>query len=368
MEKGVGPQAATEMADASMSLRLPFPAARARILGSGAAFPSCWAPDGTRIDRIETGWLLAQLTPELPDERRQGVLAHLEGNLGVGYRSWSRFMGVPPQEAEEDSATLGIAAARAALRDAGVPAQALGFIVFATSTPPRWTSPMSARVAGVLEARCGFFDVRSGCASGLYALAIGSFLAAASQRPVLVIGSDTFSKTVSRAERLLALSIGDGAGALVLGPAEGEVGMLGAFFGGDGSLHNAVTVPAALPPQTFEPAAWHLCGEPERFAAAAEKALGLALCDAVACAPEKPQLHLVHAGQRSICQRVSTAAGGAARLWLETLAQHGNLGAASIAVALHETRRAGVLHPGTVAALASVGGGVSWGGLIWSAS
>ena len=146
--------------------RLPFAPARARILGSGAAFPTCTLPDGERMDRIETAWLMSKLAPELSGPRLAMVLEHLDHGLGVNARSWAHWITSPHGEGEEDSFTLGVAAARAALADAGIDAADLGMIVLATSTSPRWTSPLSARVAGALGARCGFLHLRSGCSSG----------------------------------------------------------------------------------------------------------------------------------------------------------------------------------------------------------
>src|SRR5262245_25968363 len=102
------------MTDDLTSHKLPFPAARARILGSGSAFPSCTIPGGERIASIETRWLLSHLAPGLPDERRAAMLEHFDEALGVHARSWAHWMTAPHTDSEEDSGTLGVAAARAA--------------------------------------------------------------------------------------------------------------------------------------------------------------------------------------------------------------------------------------------------------------
>lgn len=348
-----------------MSPHVPW-AASVEIAGTGVAFPTCVGPQGERLDRIETSMLLKALAPELPEARREALLAHVESTVGIRARAWSRWLGAEPQADEADGASLAREAAERALAQAGVHASELAAIVVGTSTPPRWTSPIAASLAGGLGMQGAFFDVRSGCAGGLYALALASSFAQQSQRPTLAVGVDTFSKALPRNERLLSLVTGDGAGALVLAPAPAGKGIVHGVFGGNGAHHKLVSVDARLPPKGDE--GWTLQGDPERFAAEAEAALSLVLSQALQAAPRSPALHLIHSAQRSTLLRVAERVGASPEsVWLPSLEQHGNLGAASIPAALHESRAAGRFASGTLAALASVGGGLSWGALLWQA-
>ncbi len=327
----------------------------ARILGSGAAFPKCRAPDGTLVSAIETTDLLEKLTPDLPEERRAPVFGHLMEAFGIESRSWAHWPGTPFSDDEEDAATLAIAAARAALEDAKLETKDLGFIVVATSTPPRWTAATAALVAGALDAPAPFLDVRSGCAGGLYALAIGASLV--STKPVLVIGSDTFSKVTPTGERFAIMTAGDGAGALVLGPSD-RGGLGSAAFGGDGKNHDLGTVTARLPPREGE--GFVLSGDPVEFGKRIEAALTEAMTH-VKDSGEACTATYVHVAKKSVAQQI-----GGANAWTKTLERHANLNAASVLVAMHEMREAGLLGSGARLAIASAGGGPSWGGATWT--
>ncbi len=346
-----------------------FGDASARILGSGASFPSCRTPDGDMVSSIATSDLLERLTPDLPADRRAPVLAHFEEEFGIQRRSWAHWPGRPfdDHEEEEDAATLAIEAGRAALSDGGLAPSQLGFVVVATSTSPRWTAATSALVAGGLGAPCAFLDVRSGCAGGLYALAIGATLAAASKMPVLVVGSDTFSKVTPASERLAVMTAGDGAGALLLGrSSEAGEGLGAAAFGGDGKNHDLATVPGRLPPRDGTATSWVLAGDPVEFSRRIEAALSQALERALARSLGPPSLTLIHSAQRATSRRLFTAASTPGRLFTSTLERRGNLGAASVLVAMHEARAEGLLTRGARLAIASAGGGPSWGGATWT--
>ena len=329
----------------------PVRDAPACIIGSGVAFPKL-------VSSIATKALLEKLTPDLPEERRANVLGHLMDAFGIESRSWSHWPGTPFAADEEDAATLAVAAARAALDDAKLTATDIGFIVVATSTPPRWTAATSALVAGALDAPAAFLDVRSGCAGGLYALALGASLV--STKPVLVIGSDTFSKVTPTGERFAIMTAGDGAGALVLGPSlDGKGGLSSAAFGGDGKNHDLGTVTARLPPRDGE--AFVLSGDPVEFGKRIEAALTEAMAYVKARSATPPTSTYVHVAKKSIAQQI-----GGANAWTKTLEQHANLNAASVLVAMHEMRSAGLLESGARIAIASAGGGPSWGGATWT--
>lgn len=343
-----------------------FPSSRVRILGSGVSFPICETPDGPSAS-IPTSVLLERLAPEMPAPRRAAVAAHLAEAVGVESRSWARWCGAPPRDGESDSGSLGLEAARNALSASGIGASDIAGVVFATSTPPKWTSAVAATIAGSLGAVCPFFDVRSGCAGGAYAIAFASMLAASSDGPVLAIGADTFSKALGPQERLLSMAMGDGAGALVIAPASGgDRGLRTALFGGDGALVDLASVPARLPPKSFQADDWFLTGNPERFGVEAERALLLAADRLSSTLDGRPDACIVHAGQASVCRRVAEAMKSADSVWLQSLARHGNVGAASLAVALHDARAEGFVAEGKRIAIASVGGGLSWAGLLWS--
>lgn len=135
-----------------------------------------------------------------------------------------------------------------------------------------------------------------------------------------------------------------------------------AVFGGQPALVDLATVTARLPPRTpAEP--FVLSGDPEPFALAAEAAL-IAAIDALA--PPAAALLVPHVSRLGTARRLSAHAG--LPVFTGGFTAHGNLGAASLLVALHRLRREGLRSTGAVAehvVLASAGGGLSFGAALW---
>lgn len=289
--------------------------------------------------------LLARHAPGLPEDRREALIAQLTREPGVASRA-HLAPGVDPL-------ALPISAAREALARAGL---AVSAVLVATSTPTRWTTAESARLAHALGLDVAFVDLRSGCTGGLWALVEGARLCRDSGAAVLVVGCDSFSRAFPPRERMLPFAMGDGAAAVVLAPGAGDEGLVRAAFGGLPALVDRATVTARLPPST-PPEPFTLSGDPEPFAAAAEAALAASL---EALAPPPGSLLVPHVARLATAHRLGARFGLAP--FVEGFVAHGNLGAASLITALHLLRA----RPGPhMLALASAGGGLSFGGALW---
>ena len=118
----------------------------------------------------------------------------------------------------ETTASLGIAAARAALDHAGVAADEIDLIILATSTPDNTFPATAASVQAGLGITTGAaFDVQAVCSGFVYALTTAdAFLRAGTASSALVVGSETFSRILDWSDRATCVLFGDGAGAVVL--------------------------------------------------------------------------------------------------------------------------------------------------------
>ena len=146
-----------------------------------------------------------------------------------------------------DSATSDLAAeaGRRAMAHAG--GQAVDMVILATSTPDfrcPATAPSVAAMIGLGTVPA--FDVAAVCAGFVYALALGnSVIRSQMADRVLVIGADSFTSIVDPNDRKTAVIFGDGAGAVVLGAADGNCGgILATDLGSDGSFAHLIRVPA----------------------------------------------------------------------------------------------------------------------------
>ncbi|TPI08212.1 ketoacyl-ACP synthase III, partial [Mesorhizobium sp. B4-1-3] len=142
---------------------------------------------------------------------------------------------------DETTASLGEAAARAALDSAGMTPADIDLIILATSTPNNTFPATAVEIQNRLGMHHGFaFDMQAVCSGFVYAVATADlYIRGGLAKRVLVIGSETFSRILDWNDRSTCVLFGDGAGALVLEAEEGasaitDRGVLAASLRSDG--------------------------------------------------------------------------------------------------------------------------------------
>jgi 3-oxoacyl-[acyl-carrier-protein] synthase-3 len=207
-------------------------------------------------------------------------------------------------------------------------------------------------------------DTRTGCSGGLFALATGALYASAGAGPVLIVGADTFSKVIPAGSKLAALSLGDGAGALVLGTRPGA-SLDAVFLKTDGALGGLITTDGALPPTHAEidRGGYVLSGAPEALTAVVPSKYAEAIGAVMARARLKPSdlaLFAPHQTSRTLIDKLSQSL-DRPRTFIN-VERHANIGAAGWIVALVESMES--LRSGDRVLTAAVGGGMSWGAAV----
>lgn len=272
-----------------------------------------------------------------------------------------------PQQATSD---LALPAARQALARARVAPEQLDLIVVATVTPD-YSFPSTACVLqeqlGAVQAAA--MDISAACTGFLYGLAtIEGLIRAGSVRYALLIGAETLSKILNWSDRTTAILLGDGAGAVVLGPAPEGFGVLSTYVHADGHGGPLVIMPAGgsrMPPSA-ETVAGHLHTfqqngrEVYRFATkimgdAAEEALvraGLTPEDVALLVPHQANLRIIQAAAARFNFPMD-------RVWVN-IDRLGNTSSASIPIGLSEAVAADRLHAGDVVLAVAFGGGLTW--------
>jgi 3-oxoacyl-[acyl-carrier-protein] synthase-3 len=147
-----------------------------------------------------------------------------------------------PIAASGGSSDLALPASHAALASAGVGADEVDFIIFATMSPDV-TFPGSAcffqHKMGC--ATVGALDIRAQCAGFLFGLSIADqFIRAGRYRRLLLIGGEVLSSALDYSEggaRIAAL-FGDGAGAVLLGPTDRDAGVMSVAIHSDGRQYD----------------------------------------------------------------------------------------------------------------------------------
>jgi 3-oxoacyl-[acyl-carrier-protein] synthase-3 len=302
--------------------------------------------------------------------------------LGIGHYlpPFAERAGVtrPIADPPPGTSELGAHASRAALEAAGIGPQDVDFIVFATINPDVTFPGAACYLQDKLGCRTiGALDVRAQCAGFVCALMVADqFLRNGQVERVLAVGAEIHSVWVdySPAGVDLARRFGDGAGAVVLGPATRDAGVLAAVMHMDGSRHQGFwcEYPASrqhptritkenlraglhFPRMNEEDVrTFGLEKLPAAVREATEKAgLGAAGADRVFLSHVLPE----------VAEEVASRLGLGDRATILSR-EHGHLGAASLPVALAEETRSGRLGSGATVCLATAGAGYSWGAAV----
>lgn len=140
----------------------------------------------------------------------------------------------------ETTTTMGTAAAKMAIADAGITKEDIDFIVFATLCPDYYFPG-----CGVLLQRdlgltgLGALDVRNQCSGFIYALSVADqFIRTGTYKNILVVGAEkhSFGLDFSTRGRTVSVMFGDGAGAVILQPSANDSdGILSVHLHSDGN-------------------------------------------------------------------------------------------------------------------------------------
>lgn len=277
-----------------------------------------------------------------------------------------------PGEATSDMA---VAAARKALEMAGVAPEDIDLIVVGTITPDMPMPSCAVLVQAKLGAKKAFaFDVAAACAGSVYALSVAEqFVRSGQAKRALVIGADLFTGLLNWKDRNTCVLFGDGAGAMVLAPAQEEGrGILSTHLRTDGTLAEILTVPAG---GSREPLTEDNLREQrhkvvmngrEVFKCAVRELTGITLesLKAHGLTPRQVDYVIVHQANmrilEAVLQRIEIPV---EKCWIN-LDKYGNTSAASVPIALDEAVRAGKIKCGDLVAIMAVGAGMAWGSAV----
>ncbi|WHA40231.1 beta-ketoacyl-ACP synthase III [Agrobacterium larrymoorei] len=271
----------------------------------------------------------------------------------------------------ETTSSLGEAAARAALENAGIQPEDIDLIIVATSTPDNTFPATAVNIQNRLGITGGFaFDVQAVCSGFVYAMATADlYIRGGMAKRVLVIGAETFSRILDWTDRTTCVLFGDGAGALVLEAGEGEGstsdrGVLTSNLRSDGSHKDKLYVDGG--PSTTGTVG-HLRMEGREVF---KHAVGM-ITDVIEAAFESTGTTaddldwlVPHQANRRIIDGSAKKLGIPTEKVVITVDQHGNTSAASIPLALAVAASDGRIKQGDLVMLEAMGGGFTWGAVL----
>ena len=319
---------------------------RAAVLGTGSCLP----------ERVLTNAELEQMV-ETSDE-------WITARTGIRNR---RIAGP-----DEQNYQLASRAAAQALQAAEVRAEDIGLIIVATISPHMLMPSCACFVQTEIGAAKAFaFDLNAACSGFLYGLDVASkYVAADPNMKVLVIGSETLSARVDWEDRNTCILFGDGAGACVVGSAEGR-GIIGSRLYSDGSLWNLLCMdsPASRNADLIIPESkgCFIQMEGREVFKYAVRAMENAVTDLLAqqqLSIQDISLIIPHQANIRILDNLAERLGAQPSQIFCNVDKYGNTSAASIPIALDEAVREGRLHCGDKLLLCSFGGGFTWGSML----
>ena len=325
-----------------------------RILGTGKYLPPhIWTNDDlSRLMDTSDEWIVQR--------------------TGIKQRHW----------VEHDSATatsdLALEACQRALLNANVKKEELDLVIFATLSPDR-EFPGSACF---LQAKLGIpgvpaLDVRQQCSGFLYGLSIADqFIKTGAATKVLLVGAEIHSKglNLTTEGRDVAVLFGDGAGAVVVGVAEGgEQGsrILSTHLHADGRFASELWIPSpGLANTGPRISAAHLeqgLHYPQMNGKAvfthAAKRMPEAVLESLTANGLKVSdidLFVFHQANLRINEMVAKMLEIPEGKVFNTIHKYGNTTAATIPIGLDDAVLEGKLKPGMLVASAAFGSGFTW--------
>lgn len=272
---------------------------------------------------------------------------------------------------DEASSDLAVAAARRALDAAGRKPEDVDLIVVATTTPDLTFPATAAIVQRKLGCPVGVaFDVQAVCSGFVYALSVADgFVARGRSKCALVIGAETMTRLMDWTDRGTCVLFGDGAGAVVLEPQEGEGkttdrGLLGFALRADGTKQDLLYVDGG-PSTTGTRGFLRMQGNQVfRHAVVNISEAIHAAADDAGIPVETVDWFIPHQANQRILEGVARRVGIAEEKVISTVAQHANTSAASIPLALYQGVQDGRVKPGQLLLLEAMGGGLTWGACV----
>ena len=275
---------------------------------------------------------------------------------------------------DEYTSTMGIAAARIALKRAGVGAADLDLIIVATITPDM---PFPATACIVQQelgaAKAAAFDLEAACTGFLYALEIGrQFIDNGTYQNVLIIGAEKLSSIIDWKDRNTCVLFGDGAGAAVLQRRAGSHGVLATRLGSDGGKADILAMPGG---GCRQPATVDSVNERIHFLKMEGKEVFKNAVNAMTGAArevlersgvdiEDIKCIIPHQANQRIISAVGERLGTRDDQVFVNLDKYGNTSAASVAVALDEAVSTDRVERGDLILIIAFGAGLTWGATV----
>jgi 3-oxoacyl-[acyl-carrier-protein] synthase-3 len=278
------------------------------------------------------------------------------------------------------AASLAKFAAERALADAGLTNDDIQMIVFATLNPDIFFPGSGCYLQSMMKFKNGTpaLDIRQQCSGFIYAVSIADqFIRTGRYDRILVIGAENHSTGLdfSTRGRDVTVIFGDGAGAVVMGPAEGpDEGLLSFNLHAEGENYDKLWVPAPrgdtahrVTHEMIDRGDIYPKMDGRNVFKHALQRFPEAMNEALARAGKKIEdvsLFIPHQANERITRQVAKKMRIADDKVVSNIGRYGNTTAATIPICICEARADGRLKKGDLLLCAAFGSGFTWGAFL----
>jgi len=259
-------------------------------------------------------------------------------------------------DSQETAAYLGYKAAEKAIKNAGLTAKDIDYIVFATLSPDYYFPGCGVLLQDMLGCdTIGALDVRNQCSGFVYSMSVANaFIKSGTYKNILVVGAEvhSFGLDFSDEGRGVSVIFGDGAGAIVLSATEDENAgdVLAVNMHSEGKYADELCT--QFPGSKF---GWsdRMRKEPEN------------VTNKEVYPIEDLDMFIPHQANLRIAQFVQQKFGLPDDKIFNNIQKYGNTTAASIPIALSEAIEQGKIKRGDLVLLSAFGSGFTWGSVLF---
>jgi 3-oxoacyl-[acyl-carrier-protein] synthase-3 len=249
----------------------------------------------------------------------------------------------------------------------------IDLILVATTTPDHFGGfPSTAcRVQAKLGItnNCGAVDVQAVCSGFVYAMSMAdAFIRAGMHKNILVIGTEIYSRIVDFQDRGTCVLFGDGAGAVVVSASD-KPGILASKMYADGKDGDILCLKGSLNCGALDGNGFvYMDGQAVfKVAVTVLEQVGSEVIKIAGMDSSQIDWLIPHQANVRIMQSAARRLKIPNEKVVITVDQTANTSAATIPIALDVATRDGRIKPGQNVLLAAIGGGITWGAMLFKA-
>ncbi|MCQ2535879.1 MAG: ketoacyl-ACP synthase III [Lachnospiraceae bacterium] len=260
---------------------------------------------------------------------------------------------------DETTTSMGAAAVKLAIEDAGIDPQEVGALIVATVSADNYSPSDACLIQRDLGLRDNMiaFDISAGCSGFVFGLeTMRGLLMSGGFKYGVLVASEILSRKMDKTDRSTCVLFGDGAAAAVISLDDNSEYYSCIGVHGDDEL---IKVPVPNGPIYMDGQATY------KFAVSSVPKLINDVMEKAGVSPDDIDMFLLHQANLRIIEAVQKRLKQPDEKFFININKYGNTSAASVALAMDEAKKEGKLKPGMKVLLAGFGAGKTYGAIIF---